>query len=50
MEMADELIDKTDDKKMKEDLIEKNKRRGHALEGFRDEIRDEARAQDKRGD
>lgn len=42
MEAADELIEKTDDKKMKEDLEEKNDRRRDALNGMRAEIRDEA--------
>lgn len=42
MEAADELIEKTDDKKMKQDLEEKNDRRRDALSGMREEIRDEA--------
>lgn len=50
MELAEEMIEKTDDPKMKEDLIEKNKRRERALEGFRKEIRDEAMAREKRGE
>lgn len=47
MEAADELIGKTDDVKMKKDLEEKNDRRRTALNGMRDEIRDEARNQKK---
>ncbi len=42
MEAAEELIEKTDDKKMKSDLEEKNDRRRDALNGMRSEIRDEA--------
>jgi small acid-soluble spore protein (thioredoxin-like protein) len=47
MELADEVIHKSDDEKLKRDLKEKNKRREDALEGMRDEIRDEARARKK---
>ena len=47
MEAADELIEKTDDRKMKEDLEEKNDRRRDALQGMREEIRDEARDKKK---
>jgi small acid-soluble spore protein (thioredoxin-like protein) len=39
---ADEMISKTDDKKMKETLKEKNERREDALDTMRTEIRDEA--------
>lgn len=42
MELADEVIAKTDDEKMKKDLQEKNERREDALSGMRKEIRDEA--------
>ena len=42
MEAAEELIEKTDDKKMKCDLEEKNDKRRDALQGMREEIRDEA--------
>lgn len=49
MELADELIEKTDDSKMAKTLEEKNDRRRDALEGFRAEIRDEALDQ-KHGD
>lgn len=42
MEAADELIEKTDDKNMKNELEEKNDRRRDALQGMREEIRDEA--------
>ncbi len=47
MELADEVIHKTDDEKLKRDLIEKNKRRDDALDGMREEIRDEAKARKK---
>ena len=43
MEAAEELIEKSDDKKMRSDLEEKNDRRRDALQGMREEIRDEAR-------
>ncbi|NBJ16610.1 MAG: small acid-soluble spore protein Tlp [Dehalobacter sp. 4CP] len=42
MELADEMIAKTDDPKSKKDLKEKNDRRRDALNGMRVEIRDEA--------
>lgn len=42
MEAAEEMIEKTDDWKMKQDLEEKNDRRRDALNGMRSEIRDEA--------
>ncbi len=42
-ELADEMIAKTDDEKMKETLIDKNQRRREALDGMREEIKDEAR-------
>lgn len=45
MEAADELIEKTDDRKMKRDLEEKNDRRRASLNGMREEIRDEAKNQ-----
>ncbi len=41
-ELADEMIAKTDDSKMKQILEEKNERRGEALQAMRKEIRDEA--------
>jgi len=41
-ELADELIDKTDDEKTKNTMIEKNKRREEALSSMREEIKDEA--------
>ncbi len=50
MELADELIEKTDDSKMAKTLEEKNDRRRDALEGFRAEIRDEALDQKRRDD
>lgn len=42
MRKADELIEKTSDKKLKGILEEKNGRRREALEGMRKEIKDEA--------
>lgn len=39
---ADEMIEKTSDNKMKNELKEKNRRRQDALKGMRSEIRDEA--------
>ncbi|MCG1024460.1 small acid-soluble spore protein Tlp [Dehalobacter sp.] len=42
MELADEMIAKTDDPKSKKDLKGKNERRRDALNGMRAEIRDEA--------
>lgn len=37
-ELADEMIEKTDDPKMQETLKEKNDRREEALRGMREEI------------
>ena len=42
MELADEMIDKTDDCKAKRELEDKNKRREAALDGMREEVKDEA--------
>jgi small acid-soluble spore protein (thioredoxin-like protein) len=42
MKRAEEMIEITDDEKMKEDLIAKNERRREALKGMRQEIREEA--------
>ena len=39
---TEELIEKTDDKRTKKTLTEKNERREEALDGMRKEIRDEA--------
>jgi len=47
MELADEVIHKTDDERLKRALQEKNKRREEALEGMRQEIREEAKAMKK---
>ena len=41
-ELADEMIAKTSDEKMKKDLTEKNKRREKALNGMEKEIKDES--------
>ena len=43
MELAEEMIAKTYDPYTRRAVIEKNKRRERALEGFRNEIRDEAK-------
>lgn len=45
--LADEMIEETSDEKMKNSLIEKNKRRQQALDGLRKEIKDEAEYQTK---
>jgi small acid-soluble spore protein (thioredoxin-like protein) len=45
MELADEMIEKTDDPKARNDLKAKNNRREGALDGFRSEIKDEAKNQ-----
>ncbi len=50
IEAAEEMIAKTPDDKMKKTLSEKNERRRDALDGMRNEIRDEANAQDKWND
>lgn len=42
MEMAEEMIAETDDDKTKKNLRAKNERRQDALDGFRQEIQDEA--------
>jgi small acid-soluble spore protein (thioredoxin-like protein) len=42
MEIADEMIDLTDDENTKNNLAEKNERRSDALDSMRSEIRDEA--------
>ncbi|NLN03974.1 MAG: small acid-soluble spore protein Tlp [Clostridiaceae bacterium] len=47
MELADELIAKTSDENLKQLLIEKNERRRQALDGMREEIRDEALARER---
>ena len=42
MELAEDMIEKTDDEKTKKELQEKNERREKALKGMRREIREEA--------
>lgn len=42
IELAEDMIEVTDDEKMKEALKEKNDRREEALNSMRSEIRDEA--------
>ena len=44
MELADEMMAKTDNYKTKEELSAKNERREEALKGMRKEIKDEADA------
>lgn len=41
-EIAEEVIEKTHDEKMKKDLEEKNERRRDSLQGMKEEIKDEA--------
>jgi small acid-soluble spore protein (thioredoxin-like protein) len=41
-EIAEEVIEKTDNEKTKKDLTEKNERREEALNSMRKEIKDEA--------
>jgi len=41
-ELADEIIEKTDDEKTKKDLTSKNERREESLQNMRKEIKDEA--------
>ena len=48
MEAAEEMIAETPDKKMKKTLSEKNDRRRQALDGMREEIKDEANTRNKR--
>ncbi|SFB02150.1 small acid-soluble spore protein Tlp [Clostridium frigidicarnis] len=40
--LAEEMIEKTDDEKNREELIEKNERREEALNSMRKEIKEEA--------
>ncbi|HBT64077.1 MAG TPA: small acid-soluble spore protein Tlp [Ruminococcaceae bacterium] len=47
MELAEEMIEKTDDPKTRRDLKKKNERRKDALDGMRNEIQDEAAHQEK---
>jgi small acid-soluble spore protein (thioredoxin-like protein) len=47
IELGEEMIAKTDDTKMAEDLKDKNKRRKNALKEMKHEIRDEAMARKK---
>lgn len=48
MEFADDMIKATDNEQTKRDLKEKNKRREDALTGMREEIRDEAKARERK--
>lgn len=47
IELAKEMMEVTDDDKTKKDLKEKNRRREVALDGMREEIRDEAKDKKK---
>lgn len=47
IEMAEEMIADTDDDKTKKNLRAKNERRQDALDGFRQEIQDEARDRER---
>lgn len=47
IELANEMMEKTSDDKLKKDLEAKNARREQALDGMRSEIRDEAEAREK---
>lgn len=47
MELADDMIARTDDFNTKKDLKEKNKRRDAALDSMRNEIKDEAEYQSR---
>ncbi|MEA4894131.1 MAG: small acid-soluble spore protein Tlp [Oscillospiraceae bacterium] len=47
MELADDMMAKTDNFKTKEELSAKNDRREKALEGLRKEIKDEAKAREE---
>lgn len=47
MEAAEEMIAKSSNEKTKQSLSDKNKRRRQALEGMREEIKDEAKARKK---
>lgn len=42
MNLADEVIEETDDEKIRKDLSAKNERREEALDSMRKEIKDEA--------
>ncbi len=47
IELANEMIDKVDNQKTRQELKDKNEKREAALNGMREEIRDEAKAQEK---
>lgn len=47
IEMAEELISRTSDRKLKKELSAKNERREKALDAMRHEIRDEALDREK---
>lgn len=47
IELASDMMDKVDNPKTRQELQKKNERREAALEGMREEIRDEANAREK---
>ena len=47
IELANEMIDKVDNQKTRQELKDKNEKREAALNGMREEIRDEVKAQEK---
>lgn len=47
MELAEDMIAKTDNEKTKQELQDKNQRRAQALDSMRGEIKDEAEFQKK---
>ncbi len=48
MEAAEDMLSKVDDPTQRRELEEKNERRRDALQGMREEIRDEAQEQENR--
>lgn len=46
MEIANDMMDEIDNSKTKEELRAKNERREQALEGMREEIKDEANSRE----
>lgn len=46
IEASEDMIERTPDDKMKKTLESKNERRKDAIEGYRDEIKDEAKAKE----
>jgi len=48
-ELAEEMLSRTDNPKNREQLLEKNRRREKAIEGLREELKDEQQFQNKEG-